>query len=130
MFLDTSAAFALLVSSDTNHQRAVESFGRLEARSATLVTTSYVLVETYALLGRRVGPEPVQAFRDDFEPLLEAVWVDRELHERGLGLLIERGKEDLSLVDAVSFLVIPRQGVEEVFAYDRHFEQEGFALLR
>lgn len=129
VFLDTSAAFALLVASDNNHSHAVAAFRALQGRSATLVTTAYVLVETYALLGRRVGLEAVKAFHDDFEPLFETVWVDRELHDRGLALLIERGREDLSLVDAVSFLAIRRRGVEAVFAYDRHFEQEGFELL-
>jgi predicted nucleic acid-binding protein len=129
VFVDTSAAFALLVASDLNHGRASDAFRRLGERMTPLVTTSYVLVETYALLGRRVGLEAVKAFRDDLEPVLDVSWVGRELHERGLDLLGERRLVGLSLVDAVSFLLMREEGIDEAFAYDRHFEREGFAII-
>ena len=35
-----------------------------------------------------------------------------------------------SLVDAVSFEVMRQAGVTQAFAFDRHFEVAGFALLR
>lgn len=129
VFVDTSAVYALLVASDTNHPDAARAFRRLEERVATLVTTSYVLVETYALLGRRVGLDAVIAFRHDVQPVFEVVWVDKALHERGLDLLEERAVEDLSLVDAVSFVTSRDRDIDEAFAYDRHFEREGFALV-
>ncbi len=127
--MDTSAAYALLVASDANHQRARSVFEQLQARGAPLVTTSYVLVETYALLHSRVGLAAVTAFRNDVQPLMEVSWVDEGLHERGLGRLLARGQGGLSLVDAVSFELIRDEGLEEAFVYDRHFEGEGFAVL-
>ena len=129
VFLDTSAAYALLVASDQNHGRAARTFGDLRLREAGIATTSYVLVETYALLMSRVGASAARAFREDLQPLADVTWVGPELHERALDLLFERDKTHLSLVDAVSFLAIQDQGIDEVFAYDRHFEQEGFSLL-
>jgi predicted nucleic acid-binding protein len=88
-----------------------------------------VVVETYALLGRRLGLEAVRGFRSDLAPLIEVVWVDETLHEAGLDLLLERRKRKLSLVDAVSFVTMRGRGIEEAFAYDPHFEQEGFVLV-
>lgn len=129
VFVDTSAFLALLVSSDRTHASANQPFTHLRARGAPLFTTSYVLVETYALLGRRFGMEAIRSFRGQFAPLVEVAWVDQETHERGLDLLLDRGLEDLSLVDATSFVVARAQGVEEVFAFDPHFEREGFRLL-
>ena len=129
VFLDTSAAYALLVSSDANHKSAADAFRVLAARSATLVTTSYVLVETYALLSNRVGHHAAVAFREDVQPLVEVTWVDRDLHERGLDLLLGRTRRGFSLVDAVSFASMRDQGIDEAFAYDRHFEDEGFGLV-
>lgn len=35
-----------------------------------------------------------------------------------------------SLVDAVSFEVMRREGLKHAFAFDRHFEVAGFDLLR
>lgn len=126
VFVDTSAILALLVATDEAHPAAKRAFAQLAAREVALLTTSYVLVETYALLGRRLGIAAVRGFREQFAPLLEVVWVGQGLHERALDTLLQRQSRQLSLVDVTSFLVIGEQRIEEVFAFDRHFEEEGF----
>jgi predicted nucleic acid-binding protein len=129
VFVDTSAILALLNPKDFNHDKARRAFDMLRGRDAALVATSYVLVETYALLGSRMGLEAVRAFRADLAPLLEVLWVDAGLHEDGLDLMIDRGRRRLSLVDAVSFVAMRRRGIAEAFAFDPHFEDEAFALV-
>ena len=126
VFVDTSALLALLVQNDAAHDRARDGFAHLRSREATVLTSSYVLVETYALLGRRFGIEAVRRFRATFAPLLDTIWVDAETHEKGLDLLHVRGTRDLSLVDAVSFVIIRERKVDRTFAFDRHFTAEGF----
>lgn len=121
--------YALLVSSDANHARARRAFERLKKELATLHSSSYVLVECYALLGRRVGLKVVRNFRQEFAPLLEIAWIDAALHERALDLVLDRGDAELSLVDASSFLVMRDRAIDAAFAYDRHFEGEGFTLV-
>lgn len=128
VFVDTSAILALLVPTDAAHERAARVFDTLRARESVLVTTSYVLVETYALLGRRFGRQAVSAFRADFAPLLEVVWVDHDLHERGLDLHLDR-PSGVSLVDAVSFLCIRDRALDEVFAFGSDFQAEGLPVL-
>jgi len=130
VFTDTSGLLALLNPDDVNHARAKQAFATLRARRASLVSTSFVLVETYALLGRRFGLEAIRRFREDFAPLIEVVWVDEPLHEAGLDLLLGRRTRRLSLVDAVSFVVMRQSTLHEAFAFDPHFEQEGFAIVR
>ena len=88
-----------------------------------------MLVESYALIGRRLGLEAVRHFRADFAPLLDVVWVEEALHDAGLDLLLHRRKRLLSLVDAVSFVAMRQTGLTEAFAFDPHFEQEGFSLI-
>jgi uncharacterized protein len=88
-----------------------------------------VLVETYALLGRRLGLDAVRSFRADFAPLIDVVWVDEALHNAGLDLVLDRRKRLLSLVDAVSFVMMRQRNVAEAFAFDPRFEQEGFSLV-
>lgn len=129
VFADTSALLALLNGKDDNHARAVRAFATLRAREASLVSTSFVLVETYALVGRRLGLDAVRSFRADVAPLIEVVWVDEALHDAGLDLLLERRKRLLSLVDAVSFVTMRQRSVAEAFTFDPHFEQEGFSLV-
>jgi predicted nucleic acid-binding protein len=130
VFVDTSGLLALLNAKDDNHTRAGRAFANLRVRQAPLVSTSYVLVETYALVGRRLGLEAVRSFRTDFAPLLDVVWVDEAGHDAGLDLLLDRRRRRLSLVDAVSFITMRQRHVVEAFAFDPHFEEEGFSLVR
>ncbi len=129
VFADTSALLALLNAKDENHGRAQRAFATLRARQASLISTSFVLVETYALIGRRLGLDAVRSFRTDVAPLIEVVWVDEALHNAGLDLLLDRRKRLLSLVDAVSFVTMRQGHVAEAFAFDPHFEQEGFSIV-
>jgi predicted nucleic acid-binding protein len=129
VFADTSALLALLNAQDVNYPAAERAFCSLRARRAGLITTSYVLVETYGLLGRRLGLEAVRAFREEFSPLIEVVWVDETLHQAGLDLVLSRRKRGLSLADAVSFVVMRQRNLEEAFAFDPDFQQEGFLAV-
>ena len=128
VFVDTSAILALLIASDQAHEDAASAFARLREEGAALTTTSYVLVETYALLGRRVGRDAVLDFRHGFAPLFEMTWVDERLHERGLDLLADRPR-GVSLVDAVSFACMRELRIDRAFAFDRHFDREGFEMV-
>ena len=129
VFADTSALLALLDAKDQNHARAERAFATLRGRRASLASTSFVLVETYTLVGRRLGLDAVRSFRADFAPLLDVVWVDAALHDAGLDLLLERRRRLLSLVDAVSFVTMRQKRIDEAFAFDPDFEQEGFSLV-
>lgn len=128
-FVDTSAIYALLVATDAFHARARDAFAGLRARDERLLTTSYVLVESYALLQRRVGLRAVTAFRERFAPLLEVTWVGAELHEQALDELARRGSPAVSLVDAVSFAAMRDFGSDAAFTFDGHFADEGFEVI-
>ena len=129
VFVDTSAILALMNPDDEHHSRAREGFELLRARKAGLLTSSYVLLETYALLAGRMGLAAVRGFRGKFAPLCKVVWVDETIHEAALDLLVERGKRRLSLVDTASFVVMRERRMDETFCFDPHFEDEGFSLV-
>jgi predicted nucleic acid-binding protein len=130
VFVDTSALYALLDAGDGSHAKARSVFAHLRDREALLVATSYVLVETCALVARRLGLQALREFRERLAPLLEVVWVDAAIHEAALDLLLTRRKSTLSLVDAASFITMKRERIDESFAFDRHFIDEGFSLPR
>ena len=128
VFVDTSALLALVVGSDRAHTEAREGFARLRAERASLVTSSYVLVETYALLQSRIGIGAVRVFREAFAPLLDVLWVDETAHEQALDDLLRRDARRLSLVDACSFALMRANRVDRAFAFDVHFRDEGYTL--
>lgn len=127
VFVDTSALVAVLHAGDENHTRAARSFRALLESDEELVTTSYVLVETVALLQHRFGLAAVRGFQDAVVPVLGVVWVDAELHAEGAAALLTAGRRELSLVDCVSFACMRRQGLTRAFHFDRHFRDQGFA---
>ncbi len=129
VFVDTSAILALLVPTDAAHARAKRAFERLRAEERPLLTTSYVLLEVYALVGGRLGRAAARSFREEFAPLLEIAWIDRDRHERALDRWLGPSGRELSLVDAASFVVMGDEGLDASFAYDHDFERAGFEVV-
>jgi predicted nucleic acid-binding protein len=86
-----------------------------------------VLLESVALIQRRLGLGFVRRLRDELEPLLLVTWVDAALHRAALDATIA-GSRDVSLVDHTSFELMRRRGIRRVFAFDDHFADEGFEL--
>jgi predicted nucleic acid-binding protein len=128
-FVDTSAFLAVLDADDGQHTRASRVWSDLISREEDLLTTSYVLVETFALAQARLGLSATRLLNDDVVPVLRVTWVDEALHRAAATALLTAQRRDLSLVDCVSFEAMRRAGVERAFAFDRHFRQQGFALI-
>ena len=127
-FVDTSALFALLDRGDANHPGAAKAFPRL-LRDERLLTHNYVLLESTALVHRRLGPAALRALLEDLVPALEVAWVDEELHRAGTSAMLAAVRRRISFVDWVSFEVMRRQRVEQAFAFDEDFAAQGFRTI-
>ncbi len=126
IFLDTSAAYALADRRDRFHELARSRFtAALESRRK-LVTHSYVLAESLALLQARLGKHVAIAFAADAAKL-EVEWIGPELHQAAIHALGQ--SRGISFVDQVSFLVMRRRGIEDALAFDRDFIRAGFRLF-
>lgn len=128
VLVDTSALYAVLDRDDDNHPAAAETFVGLLER-AVLVTHSYVVVETAALVQRRLGVEAVRVLADDVLPAFELVYVDDSLHQAAVAALLASGTREVSLVDWTSFELMRRRGILDAFAFDDDFRRQGFGLL-
>lgn len=129
VFVDSSAFLAVLDADDENHPLARQVWEKILNAGAFLITTSYVLVETYAVVQRRLGMDALRTFHEDIVPLLQIEWIGEELHERGADAVLTANRRNLSLVDCTSFAAVRRLGIKKVFAFDRHFAEQGFELL-
>jgi len=128
VFADTSGFFALLAHDDYMHARAKLNFAHFGSHDFRILTTSYVILETTALLDRRIGLSSVADFQAKIVPLLEIVWVDAEWHARALQRFFTIGNNDVSLVDCLSFEVMEARNLQTAFSFDKHFEENGFPL--
>lgn len=128
IFIDTSAFFALLDRDDDYHEAAKNAWVEILSRENTLVTSNYVLVETFALLQNRLGMSAVRAFQGDLSPFFNVEFVNLETHRSGTSALLAAAKRNLSLVDCVSFELMVTLGIKTAFAFDAHFKDAGFQV--
>jgi len=128
VFVDTSGIFALLVKNDHMHRRAKLYFAFLCEQQAHLVTTSFVIVETVALLQHRIGIDAVYDFQSKIVPLLEIIWVDKELYTKAIQRLFVANKRNVSLVDCLSFEVMELRRITYAFTFDKHFAEMGYSM--
>ena len=127
-FVDTSVLYAVLDADDERHQDATTAFGEALGRER-LVTTSYVVVETAALVQARLGSPAVRDLLGRLVPALDVGWVDRDLHEAGVDAMLSAGRREVSLVDHVSFEHMRRRRIRTAFTLDRHFARAGFDVI-
>lgn len=129
VFVDTSALYALLDADDANRAPAVERLAALQESGAALLTHSYVIVESAALVQRRLGVRAAIALHDDLLAVVSVERVGEDLHRAGWTALRAARQRHVSLVDHVSFELMRRRRIDTAFAFDDDFEREGFRLL-
>ena len=129
VFIDTSAFLAILAKEDINHAPAKRIWTELIHKEATLSCTNYVILESFALVQRRLGLAAVKTFEEDIVPILHLEWVDEPLHQAGVAALLTARRRQLSLVDCISFETMRRLRIDTVFAFDQHFVEQGFTCL-
>jgi len=129
VYIDTSAFLAVLDADDHYHKQAAAVWEKLLRSETRLVCSSYVLVETYALVQRRFGIDALRLFHEDVYPILDIYWIDSSLHGTGVDAVLTAGRRQLSMVDCVSFALMRRLGIKKVFTFDMHFSEQGFEIL-
>lgn len=127
IFLDTSAIYAMADVADANCVEANARFEHAWAQGETLVTHNYVLVESVALLHRRLGRAVAARFHRQAERV-ELVWIDRAMHDAAFTDFAKRPGRRVSFVDCVSFGLMRTRKITRALAFDDDFRREGFTL--
>lgn len=129
LFIDTSAFLALEDESDKHHKEAFQFRHEfLVEGHYPLITTSYILDETLTLIRSRLGIKASIDFSKAIRrsKILKILSVSKEIEQKALDLFEAYDDKDFSFTDCVSFVVMREMGIEEAFAFDRHFDQMGF----
>ena len=128
VFIDTSAFYALASSSDEFHEKAKEHYRHLLEENVTLFTSSTVLIETMALIHRRLGFDLVNDFMKATRRIIRIVWITEEILENAWHLMAKREDEHISIVDWTSFVIMREMKIDRAFAFDDHFRRQGFNI--
>jgi predicted nucleic acid-binding protein len=124
IFIDSSAIVALVDRDDASHAAAVDAYRNLVAAGYKLFTTNYVIAEAFDLLRTGVGPLVARQFLRDCK--LAVYHADEQDERRARRhVLHAAGGSNLTLVDAVSLVVMERLGVADAFAVDPTFLSDG-----
>ena len=129
VFLDTVGLLAVWDDSDQWHEEAAAAFDLLLKAPATLVTTSYVLLECGNAAARRPYRIAVDALRQRLHERQELIEPTMQDWTEGWERYTRGSRGAAGIVDQVSFVVMRRLGVTEAFTNDRHFRDAGFTTL-
>jgi uncharacterized protein len=100
-------------------------------RTTPLVTSNYVLDETFTLMARRVGYgfAAERAERFYASEAFEIVSAVREDELTAVHLFKKFAHQEVSFTDCISFAIMRRHGVATAFTFDRHFLHAGFNVI-
>ncbi len=131
IFIDTSWLKALLDEKDEFHEQAVSIFSELEKDPQILVTTNYVLDESFTLMRVKCGLERAKQLRDklaEMGTILKIVRVTAVDDVNAWNWFLQEWKK-LSFTDCTSFVVMERLDLKQVITFDKHFSRAGFEIV-
>ena len=129
IYVDTSALLSLLDRDDARHEAVVDALSGLADDRAHLITTSYTIVESGALVRRRLGVKSFNALGRVISDSVEIVWVDSDLHWRAWRQAGKSAGRGPGLVDWVGIITMQDLKIKTALALDRHFQKQGFATV-
>jgi uncharacterized protein len=131
IFVDTGAFVARYIRQDGHHRRARRAWAEVEKSRTRAFTSSFVLDETFTLLGRR----STYAFAADrarallSSAALTILRPDVDDETAAVELFAKFADQQVSFTDCVSFVLMRRHRLERAFTFDRHFADAGFELM-
>jgi predicted nucleic acid-binding protein len=130
IFVDVGAFLARHMAGDTYHDRAVKGWRVLEESGRRCFTSTFVLSEFLTLMGRRAG-YAVAAARGRPIFASQKLTVLRPGPEEEIEALEKFEKfadQRVSFTDCLSFVLMKRHRLSQVFSFDHHFARAGFTL--
>lgn len=126
VFVDTSAWIALGSRDDQHHQPAVDFFKVLASERARLVTSDFVLSETYTGLSGMVCPQAIESFRNwvsisinKGRLILERV--GPKTFDEAWDVFMRYYEHGPSYTDCTSIVIAGNIAADCAFAFDNHF---------
>lgn len=131
VFVDTSAWYALIDRRDADHKATSALVRRLIKEGVRLISTDYVLDESWTLAKARSGSDAALKLMTvlDKTAALELEWIGTERFEKAKILFRKYHDQAFSFTDCTSFAVMRERRITEAITSDDHFRIAGFRML-
>jgi predicted nucleic acid-binding protein len=127
VFLDTGAFLALADEDDRYHIAAKSAYTELLQSKTQLLTSNFVLSETYTLIRSRVGHRDATEFMRSLDQTgIRVLHVGQSIEQTAKTIFARYDDKDFSFVDCTSFALIDHHRLDHAFAFDGHFRQYRF----
>ncbi len=129
IFIDTGAFLAKEIAADQHHRAAVEFWKRLVGERSLLFSSEHVIDETATLLGRRTNYAWAADWgKDALASGIEWLSTSSDDHQEAFKLMRKFADQGVSYTDCVSFALMRREGIRDIFGFDGHFSAAGFRV--
>ena len=129
VFLDTVGLLATWDASDQWHAPARAAYQQMVAQRRAIVTTTFVLLECGNAASRRPYRAAVARFCHEMQSSGRVVSPSEEEWLAAWDTYASQDATGAGIVDHVSFIVMRRLNLTDVFSNDRHFKAAGFNTL-
>lgn len=132
IFVDTSAWVAIEDKKDINHLKALQYKMQLLESQRRLITTNYILDETFTLMLLDLGYTRTINFKQKLDYLINSNlvivgFITPDIEKAGWEVFERYNKDKTwSFTDCTSKVIMDIFGIDEAFTFDRHFEQMSF----
>lgn len=133
VFVDTGGWIAITVVRDQFHKQAASYYRKLSKKEIPLVTSNYVLAETYTRIRYDDGhPKALQFHSLIIQAIklgrLHLEWVTPTIHQEAWRIFEHYQDQVFSFVDCTSFVIARKVRAKEIFGFDQNFNTVGFIL--
>jgi predicted nucleic acid-binding protein len=131
IFVDTGAFLARYIVKDQHHKTAISKWNKLHKSNSKYFTSNFVMDEMITLFGRWVSEEfalekAYSIYNSDLFTILRPEESD-EMH--ALEYYRKFRDKKIGFTDCVSFALMKKHKIQEVFSFDRHFTDVGFTKI-
>ena len=127
IFIDTSAFLALENRKDEYHKRALMFRDSLLESKKSLVTSDYVLDESYTIIRLRAGHKIAVQFGEMIQAtgLIEIKYLTKEILREAWHIFKSFSDKEFSFTDCTCFALMETLKIKTAFTFDDHFKQYG-----
>lgn len=131
VFVDADAFIGVSIETDPHHNEAKQLFAQLADSKDVLVTSWDTVDETASKLSQFSTKQIALSFLNFLgQSAIMVYYTDYAIATKALKLFAKQTSKRVSLTDCTNMIIAKSLGAEIFFSFDRHYEKNGFKLLK